>query len=1045
MTLPDPMASRAVLIGAASYDALAALPSVQNNLDSLRGLLCDTGVWGLPAANCTVLQDPGSVGEVLEAIDSAAEAAEDTLVVYYAGHGLTEPNTFNLFLGLPAADLNRLHRAVRYDDVRRIVTRSRCLSKVVLLDCCFSGQAMVGGMSGTGEIADRVRVDGTYLMTASAETATALAPVDENLTAFTGELVALLNRGLEDGPELLDLDTIYWHVRNELASKGRPIPQQRARNDGRTIVLGRNRWGAHRADLTDRTPRLSLPQPPEDLAHAVGLRPRALLSAVADLRDTGRSVDASRLLAAVGAWRGGQEVAAVLDELRRTTWATAGAAAVVTGAAHRPGTEIVDLVEVFEGINLLAEIDQLTAAVAATNTDQVAAVSRALSAHHRERADALLDAAVAARQGDPSSMILLVGALWTTGQQAAAERMLDRAAARMASADAASVADAIRDAGIEGAAFRLYASCIDVIKRRSPSETVPLAAAMRAAGQDDIADRLVGATVEGCQGGTQMIDLLAALWTAGMASSVTTALHHAARRFADADLVQLAERIREHEHPDVALTLLTTAAAGRPAESTVAYVEALRQAGRPIDAVTLLTAAAEASSIEDLVAVSSGLEEADLGDWIDRFLAAGITGRPARAAALLELVWASPISGRGSIRRAVRRAVEKQPLGDLMATAVLLNEAGRSNLAQHALSLAVSRHDEVDAVVFANALGDHVAADPGFVVEVVALIPEPAFLDALLRELTQYGGLPQEQALTTLLQTGRHRAVADALVNLRGTSSGGVIPAFLTAAAGMPPSDVLEFTRYLLSRPGEQGREEASAVLECAASVANVNALAELVQLLVGAGRSDDATTVIAAFRRYRGHTNECFLLASLLKQRKQDHWCEMVLADRQWLPTSAVGDPKATAIAEVIHNEGGARGRCYRYPFEQRHAERIRRSLELKDASLLLVIECGTAFFGNYLALTDRGLVYGRGLRRRSTFTYGDLAKVTLTRRDFYTIDITAHGRRDWLSLNSSNVDAGWVVGLLGKITRLVANFPREAAPSPPNPGVSERFSRPR
>ena len=244
MRLPDPEASRAVLIGASTYKELEQLPAITRNLESLQAIFTSPDLWGLPARNCRLIPDPKSPAEVLDTIHRAASEADDTLLVYYAGHGLLDPYTDDLYLALTDSTPDRLYTAVRYEDLRReMIEVAHAAAKVVLLDCCYSGRAMLGGMSGSTEIADQARIEGTYLMTASADTVKAQAPVGEEFTAFTGEVVTALGNGLPDGPDLLNVETLYWHVRAQLAAKRRPTPQQRAGNDGGMIVLARNRRG----------------------------------------------------------------------------------------------------------------------------------------------------------------------------------------------------------------------------------------------------------------------------------------------------------------------------------------------------------------------------------------------------------------------------------------------------------------------------------------------------------------------------------------------------------------------------------------------------------------------------------------------------------------------------------------------------------------------------------------------------------------------------------------------------------------------------------
>ena len=108
-----------------------------------------------------------------------------------------------------------------FEDLRReMVMVAGAQSKVVILDCCYSGRAMAGGMSGSMEMADQARIDGTYLMTASAETVRAQAPVGEEFTAFTGELVTALSRGIPDGPDLLNIETLLLARTERARGKG---------------------------------------------------------------------------------------------------------------------------------------------------------------------------------------------------------------------------------------------------------------------------------------------------------------------------------------------------------------------------------------------------------------------------------------------------------------------------------------------------------------------------------------------------------------------------------------------------------------------------------------------------------------------------------------------------------------------------------------------------------------------------------------------------------------------------------------------------------
>jgi hypothetical protein len=243
MVLPDPRKSRVVLIGASRFadPGLDDLPAVRNNLDGLARCFRDREVWGLPRAHCVVVDDPDSHGDVLDPVHDAAGEAEDTLVVYYAGHGLVHPRTNELLLALVGTLRERTHTAVPYAWIRDSVIEAAAPRRVVILDCCYSGRAIGGMADPTTAVVDEASAEGTYVLAAAPPNKQALSPPGERYTAFTGALLALFDDGLPGGPQLFQLDDIYRHVRDALRRRSRPEPQRRAGNTAGDLALARNR------------------------------------------------------------------------------------------------------------------------------------------------------------------------------------------------------------------------------------------------------------------------------------------------------------------------------------------------------------------------------------------------------------------------------------------------------------------------------------------------------------------------------------------------------------------------------------------------------------------------------------------------------------------------------------------------------------------------------------------------------------------------------------------------------------------------------------
>ena len=238
--LPDPGRSRAVLIGASTYRHLEDLPAVRNNLSGFRDVLVAPALGGLPADNCTVVAEPATPVDVYRALRQQAAAAEDTLLVYFAGHGRTGSRN-ELWLCLPGTDPDELpYSAWPYDELRRVVADSRAAKKVVILDCCFSGRALADQAGDEETILGQVGIEGTYLLTATAANAVALAPPGERYTAFTGALLGLLTKGIPDGPELLTFAQIYPRLQYTLTSRQLPRPRQQGSDTIAHLALTRN-------------------------------------------------------------------------------------------------------------------------------------------------------------------------------------------------------------------------------------------------------------------------------------------------------------------------------------------------------------------------------------------------------------------------------------------------------------------------------------------------------------------------------------------------------------------------------------------------------------------------------------------------------------------------------------------------------------------------------------------------------------------------------------------------------------------------------------
>lgn len=315
--LPDARTSRAVLIGASAYESLPALPTVAHNVRALRQLLCDPAIWGLAPEACRIVLDPAKSQDIIDPITQAAQEADDTLVVYYAGHGLADSyGHSDLHLCLLGSEEAKGHTALQFHYVRRAVLQARAPRRVVILDCCFSGRASLDHMNAdSDQVARNAVIEGTYVLSSSAADVESLAPVDEPFTAFTGELVALIRDGIPRGPEFISVELLHSHLQQRLRARARPIPRLSAQNIAGQLMLARNVAHAE-------PPPVPKPISTEELSalavHA-GLELAALLHATAHTREAADVLaalwEARDPDAAPGSFRLHLELAAMRAEL----------------------------------------------------------------------------------------------------------------------------------------------------------------------------------------------------------------------------------------------------------------------------------------------------------------------------------------------------------------------------------------------------------------------------------------------------------------------------------------------------------------------------------------------------------------------------------------------------------------------------------------------------------------------------------------------------------------------------------------------------------
>ncbi|MEO3752594.1 caspase family protein [Streptomyces sp. B6B3] len=263
MVLPDPDRSRAVLIGVSKYRHFGSLPAVHNNVTALNGMLTSSLSWTLPQKHCTVVRDPRTIPDVVAPVAKAAQETTDTLLVYFAGHGFTDPDDGTLCLTLVDSRAGESYTTVPYNELRKQIRHAgtRARRRIVVLDCCYAASAFPRMADPRTGLADLAAVEGTYVIAAAGATQEALAEDGEGHTAFTGALLRLLRQGIAGGSEFLSLDTVFVHLHAEMLGTSRPLPRRMVRDSPGDLALARNPAVSPRAAAERPNQMTEDPQP----------------------------------------------------------------------------------------------------------------------------------------------------------------------------------------------------------------------------------------------------------------------------------------------------------------------------------------------------------------------------------------------------------------------------------------------------------------------------------------------------------------------------------------------------------------------------------------------------------------------------------------------------------------------------------------------------------------------------------------------------------------------------------------------------------------
>jgi hypothetical protein len=243
-----PPGSRAILIGVSAYESakFPPIPAALNSLEAMSDMLTDPGLCGWSSEQVTLFTDPSSAEGLAVQIADLARHTTGALLVYFVGHGtLSDSDELCLAVTTTRQDLASF-TSLTWGRLAEALRSSPARTRIVILDCCFAGQA-IEALSSDDEVtfADLAHIQGVYTLTATTRNRTAHVPPLEQqtdaCTSFTGELREILTSGLPGRPDVLTFGEIYPELRRRLHSKSLPVPNQRGTDGASMFPFARNR------------------------------------------------------------------------------------------------------------------------------------------------------------------------------------------------------------------------------------------------------------------------------------------------------------------------------------------------------------------------------------------------------------------------------------------------------------------------------------------------------------------------------------------------------------------------------------------------------------------------------------------------------------------------------------------------------------------------------------------------------------------------------------------------------------------------------------